>query len=118
MTLPRWKFLSCFYFFLTLPLGVQFWVDFDPIFGKCQELWEYHCGQGVTRMTQDISVSIAHVQEIVLYPGPEKLSVKLGVAMSSTQWHTPSLNILSSAPNGQNEQGPFSPAPAYTFSYF
>ena len=52
-------------------------MDFDPIFGKGQELWEYHCSQGVTRMTQDISVSIAHVQEIVLYPGPEKLSVKV-----------------------------------------
>ena len=32
--------------------------------------------------------------------------------MSSRQWHTPTLNIHCSALNGQNESGPFSPAPA------
>ena len=66
-------------------MGLNFGWILTIFFTRDRRFGSVYCSQGVTRMTLDPNVSIAHVQEIVLgfdigqklHPGSEKLSVKV-----------------------------------------
>ena len=77
----------------------ELWANFDPIFGKGQQLWESYCGQGVTWITQVPNVIIGHVQDIVLgFESGQKLHLR--PEKSKFLHLVPTFNSCSLAPNG------------------